>query len=275
MLLRRLLPTIVCLIASLNVEAIAQTNIRPEFDAASIKPSAPDARGTVIAMPPGGRVEIGNMTLKEMIEDAYRIQAFQISGGPSWLDSDHFDISAKAGVDLKRDDVLLMLQSLLADRFRLVFRREVRTLPVYELVLARKDGKLGPRLIEAKEGGCTKPDPINPFAVDPMRLCGNFMSGPGELTLVSAPIATAAPLLSRVLGRPVLDKTGLTKNFDIDVEWNPENLAIRLPPNVRPGDSTRPSIFTVFRDQLGLAFKAQKGPVEIFIIERVEKPSAN
>ena len=130
MLLRRLLPTIVCLIASLNVEAIAQTNIPPEFDAASIKPSAPDARGTVIAMPPGGRVEIGNMTLKEMIEDAYRIQAFQISGGPSWLDSDHFDISAKAGVDLKRDDVLLMLQSLLADRFRLVFRREVRTLPV-------------------------------------------------------------------------------------------------------------------------------------------------
>jgi bla regulator protein blaR1 len=272
--MRRVFLIVVCLFLSMRVGAIAQ--IRPEFETASIKPAAPDERATVIAMPPGGRLEIMNMTLKAMIENAYSIQPFQISGGPGWLDSDHYDISAKAGIALKREEVLLRLQSLLADRFRVVVRREVKQLPVYALVMARKDGKPGPRLIESKKGGCTEPDPANPFAVDQRRLCGNFELGPEGVTLVSAPIATLTPLLSRVLGRTVLDKTGLTKNFDISIEWTPdEAIAMRPPPNGGPPDSAGPSIFTVFREQLGLKFQAQKGPVEIFQIEGAQKPSGN
>jgi uncharacterized protein (TIGR03435 family) len=272
--MKRVSLVLVCLFLSMRVGAIAQT--RPEFEAAAIKPAAPDERATVIAMPPGGRLEIVNMTLKAMMENAYGIQPFQISGGPGWMDADHYDISAKAGVAVKREEVLLMLQSLLADRFRVVVRREVKELPVYALVVARKDRKTGPRLIESKKGGCTEPDPANPFAVDQMRLCGNFALGPDGVTLVSAPIASLTPLLSRVLGRTVLDKTGLTKNFDIHIEWTPDQaIAMRPPPDGRPPDSAGASIFTVFREQLGLAFQAQKGPVEIFEIERAERPSGN
>ena len=137
--MRRVFLVLGCLFLVMRVEAIAQ--IRPEFEAASIKPAAPDERATVIAMPPGGRLEIVNMTLKAMIENAYSIQPFQISGGPGWLDSDHYNISAKAGIAVKREEVLLRLQSLLADRFGIVVRREVKQLPVYALVMARKDGK--------------------------------------------------------------------------------------------------------------------------------------
>lgn len=272
--MRRVFLALACLFLSMRVGAIAQ--IRSEFEAASIKPAAPDERATIIAMPPGGRLEIVNMTLKVMIENAYGIQPFQISGGPGWLDADHYDISARAGVAVKREEILLRLQSLLADRFGLVVRREVKQLPVYVLVVARKDGKLGPRLIESKKGACIEPDPANPFAVDQGRLCGNFELGPEGVTLVSAPISSLTPLLSRVLGRTVLDKTDLTRNFDIHIEWTPDQaIAMRPPPDGGPPDSAGASIFTVFREQLGLAFQAQKGPVEIFEIERAQKPSGN
>jgi uncharacterized protein (TIGR03435 family) len=263
----------------LGAGALAQTTPRPEFEAASIKPSAPDTRATVIAMPPGGRLEIANMTLKAMLENAYSIQPYQVSGGPGWLDSDHYDITARSGTDLKREDVLVRLQSLLADRFHVVLRREIKQLPIYSLVMARKDQKPGPRLIESRRGGCADPDPTNPFAVDPLKLCGNFMLGPDGLVLVSAPISRLAPLLSRLLGRTVLDQTGLAKNFDINIEWTADEfLAMQPPPRNGPErakEPAGPSVFTVFKEQLGLAFKSGKGPVEMFVVESAEKPSQN
>lgn len=273
--MRRLRRCALGLLLSLTA-ALSQTNPRPAFEAASVKPSAPDARGTIIAMPPGGRLEIANMTLKEMIGDAYSVQPYQISSGPAWLDSAHYDISAKAGKEVKRDDVLVMLQSLLADRFHLAIRREIRQLPIYALVLARKDGKPGPKLIESKAGGCTEPDSVNPFAADPAKLCGNFSLGPDGLTLTSATIGSLAPRLSRLIGRNVIDKTGLTKRYDVDIEWAPdESFFMRPPSGDRPAQSDGPSIFTDFRDQLGIAFRPEKGPVEILIIQRAEKPSEN
>jgi uncharacterized protein (TIGR03435 family) len=264
-----------CLFLGLTA-AFAQTGSHAAFEAASVKPSSPDARGTIIAMPPGGRLEIANMTLKEMIGEAYHIQPYQISGGPAWLDSTHYDISAKVGKEVKRDDVLVMLQALLADRFHLTIRREVRQLPIYALVLAHRDGQPGPKLIESKAGGCTEPDPVNPFAVDPAKLCGNFALGPDGLTLNSATIGSLAPRLSRLIGRNVIDKTGLTKRYDVNIEWTPdESFFMRLPPGERPAQFDGPSIFTVFRDQLGIAFRSGKGPVEILVIQRAEKPAEN
>jgi uncharacterized protein (TIGR03435 family) len=192
----RVLRVVLSLLITLSAAANAQTNVDRVFEAATVKPSAADATATAIFMPPGGRLEIKNMTLKEMIANAWSIQPFQVSGGPAWLDSAHYDISAKSTTERRREDVLLMLQSLLADRFQLVFRRETRQLPIYALVLARKDGKPGPRLSLSKESACIQPDPVNPFAVDPMRLCGAFELGPEGLKLVSAPIGSLTPRLS-------------------------------------------------------------------------------
>ena len=226
-------------------------------------------------MPPGGRLEIANMSLKEMMVNAYNIQPFQVSGGPAWLDSADYDVSAKAPGEWKREEVLLMLQSLLADRFHLILGRETRQLPVYALVVAGKGGKPGPKLVPSKKGACTAPDPVNPFAVDPMRLCGHFDLGPDGLTLVSAPLSSLTPRLSRLLGRTVIDKTGLGQNFDISVEWSPDESLAMQPPNGAPSDTGGPSIFTVFRKELGLDFKAEKGPVDMFLIQRAEKPAAD
>jgi uncharacterized protein (TIGR03435 family) len=281
---RLIAPAIVCplLIASFN--AFAQTDSPPQFEVASIKPAAPDARGMLIMPGPGGGIRITNMPLKELIVIAYRIQPFQISGGPPWLDSIRYDIIAKPEHKPKQGDIPLMLQSLLADRFQLTIRRETKELPVYAIVLARKDGKLGPQLSEAKEGGCTVPDPTKPppppEAGKPPKLgCGGLMMSPRHLTAASVPVSNLTPMLSRLLGRTVIDRTGLTQKFDITLDWTPdESQAIQLPPDgPKPptSDSPGPSIFTALQEQLGLKLESQKGPVEILVIERAEKPSEN
>jgi uncharacterized protein (TIGR03435 family) len=263
--------------------AMAQTNARPEFEVASIKPAEPGARGMFIRATPGGRVNITNMTLKEMIVIAWRIQPYQISGGPAWLDSVHYDISAKPENSPKDGEISLMLQSLLADRFQLTIHRETKELPVYALVMARKDGKLGPGLAESKEGSCTQPDLSKPPPLpEPGKLpalsCGGFIAQPRLLRGVSVALAQMTPVLARILGRSVVDKTGLTGKFDISLEWIPDEAqALQLAPDAPklPSDAGGPSIFTAIQEQLGLKLESQKSPVEVFVIDRAEKPSEN
>jgi bla regulator protein blaR1 len=262
----------------------AQNDAHPEFEVASIKPAAPDARGTFIRMVPGGRVNITNMPLKELMVLAWRIQPFQISGGPSWIDSARYDISAKPEKSPKPDELQAMLQALLADRFQLKIHRETKELPIYALVVARKDGKLGPQLSESKEGGCTQPDPSKPPPpIEPGKLpqlgCGGMMMSPRQLRAASIPVENMIPMLSRLLGRTVVDKTGLTGKFDISLEWTPdETQALQMPPEAPkppPSDAAGPSIFTALQEQLGLKLESQKGPVEVFVIDRAERPSEN
>jgi uncharacterized protein (TIGR03435 family) len=256
----------------------------PQFEVASIKPSAPDARGIYIRTSPGGTVTVTNMPLKELMTLAWRIQPFQVSGAPPWLDSAHWDISAKAETTPKQGELQLMLQALLADRFQLLTHHETKELPIYALVLARKDGKLGPTMTEAKEGGCTKFDPTQPRTPPepgkpPVLNCGQQMMGFRNLSAVSIPIANMVPMLSRMLGRTVIDKTGLTGNYDITMEWTPDDAQLSmLPPDVPrppPPDNPGPSIFTALQEQLGLKLESQKGPVDILVVDRVEKPSEN
>jgi uncharacterized protein (TIGR03435 family) len=268
------------MVLSLTVCAIAQ----PQFEVASIKPSAPGGRGMYIRTLPGGRVNIANMTLKEMIVLAYRIQPFQISGGPPWFDSIHYDVSAKAESAPKPGEVPQMIQALLADRFQLTFRRETKELPIYAMVLAKKDGKLGPSLTETKEGSCTMPDltkpPTPPEPGKPLpRNCGQMMMNPGRIRAVSVPVKDMTPILSRMLGRTVIDQTGLAGNYDFTMEWTPDDIQLaQMPPDApkpAPSDTTGPSIFTAIQEQLGLKLESRKGPVEIFVIDRAEKPTEN
>jgi uncharacterized protein (TIGR03435 family) len=248
-----------------------------EFEVASIKPAAPDARGMGVRTTPGGRVNITNMTLKEMIVLAYRIQPYQISGGPPWLATAHYDISAKPESAPKDGELQLMLQALLRDRFQLTIQRETRDLPIYALVLARKDGKLGPKLMESKEGGCATHAPDGP-PVAATLFCGQQSMGPRMLNATAVPIANIVPMLARILGRTVVDKTGLTGNYDISAEWAQDESQLGgLSPEARAAasDTPGPSIFTALQEQLGLKLESQKGPVEVFVVERAEKPSEN
>ena len=263
----------------------AQSDARPAFEVASIKPAAPDARGTFIRGTPGGRMNLTNMSLKEMIGIAWRIQPFQISGGPSWLESAHYDVSAKPEHAPKQDEFPLMIQALLEDRFQLKFHRETKEFSIYALVLARKDGKLGPRLVPSKEGSCQEFDPNQPPppAPEPGKMpvlfCGGMFMGPRGLNASGIPISNLIPMLSRILGRTVIDKTGLTGKFDISMEFTPdEALAFQPPPDAPkppPSDTAAPSLFTALQEQLGLKLESQKGPVEIFVVDSAEKPSEN
>jgi len=256
----------------------------PQFEVASIKPAAPDARGMYFRTTPGGTLNITNMSLKEMIIFAWRIQPYQLSGGPPWLDSLRFDVTAKPENNPKQDELRAMLKALLADRFQLTTHQESKELPIYALVLARKDGKLGPSLPEAKDGGCTTPDPTQPRTPPepgkaPPRYCGNMMMGMRTLTIISGPVGNMVPMLARMLGRTVIDKTGLTGKYDVSLEWTPDEAQLAmLPPDVprpAPSEMPGPTIYTALQEQLGLKLEAQKGPVDVLIIDRAEKPTAN
>lgn len=280
--MQRLHWTAVSLLLLLNCSALAQT--KTEFEVASIKPSAPDARGMFIRPGPGGGVSITNMTLKELMVLAWRVQPFQISGGPPWLDSAHYDVTAKPETRPQPTELPVMLQSLLEDRFQLAIHRESKELPIYALVVSRKDGKLGPGLTESREGGCTPPDPNKPPpppkpGEPPTLGCGGMFMSPRGINAVSVPVGNMVPMLSRLLGRTVVDKTGLTAKFDIKAEWTPdETLGFQPPPGALPPpptDSAAPSLFTAFQEQLGLKFESQKGPVEILVVDRAQKPSEN
>jgi uncharacterized protein (TIGR03435 family) len=270
------------------IAQVAQPGARPEdakpqFEVASIKPSSPDARGTSVR-PVGNGISIGNMTLKELIVLAYRVQPFQVSGGPAWFDSVHYDITAKSEKAPKLDDIPLMLQALLADRFQLALHHESKELPIYAVVLARKDGKLGPNLTESKPGSCTPIDPTKPPpppkpGEPPLPGCGGMMTGLDRLRAVGTPIS-GLESLSRILGRTVIDKTGLTGTYDMKAEWTLDDnqLANITPPGAPRStspDNAGPSIFTAFQEQLGLKLESQKGPVEVLVIDRAEKPSEN
>jgi uncharacterized protein (TIGR03435 family) len=281
----RLLPVFLLLSGA----AIAQSDTVPQFEVASIKPAAPDQRGTFIRPGANGGININNMGVKELITFAWRIQPYQISGGPSWIESAHYDISATGNHRPKPDELPLMIQALLADRFQLKVHHETKELPIYALVLANKNGKLGPQLNESKEGSCTPFDPTKPPpplepGKPPVMGCGGMFMGPARLDAKSVDLAMLTPSLARMLGGTVVDKTGLTGKFDFQLQWTPDQAQLQAmapPGGLPPGmpvpqfDTNGPSIFTALQEQLGLKLESQKGPVDILVIDHVERPSEN
>lgn len=244
------------------------------FEVATIKPSGSDAAGSFIGRGPGGGISIKNMTLKEMIQFAWDVPPFQVSGGPSWIDSDRYDVVAKPEARSSLNEMRPMLQPLLADRFQLRVHRETKDLPIYGLVLARKNGKLGPDLVETQEGSCVKRDPSQPPKPG-VRYCGQVFVSPGALTMIAQPISALPPVLSRTLGRKVVDQTGLKGNYDISLQFTHDD----APPPSPDAPPVRLDLagifFSTFPERLGLKFESQKGPVEVIVIENAEKPSEN
>ncbi len=268
------------LLATIAVGAMGQ-----EFEVASIKPAAPGARGSFVSPGPNGGLHITNMTLKDMIIIAWRVQPYQVEGGPAWMASEHYDILTKAEKQPGQAERQIMLQKLLKDRFQLAVRHETKEMPIYEIVLARKDGKLGPKMIESKEGSCVQYDPQHPppppeRGKGPVLGCGNMFIGFNQMRVVDGPVSSLPPMLSRTLGRTVIDKTGLTGKYDMQLDWTPDETQLNQfqpPAGVeRPTfPDGGPSIFTAFQEQLGLKLESAKGPVEVLVIEKAEKPAEN
>ena len=264
-----------------------------KFEVASVRPNTSGNPIERVEMQPGGRYTVINMPLRNLIINAYGLQATQLLGAPDWI-AERFDIIAKADEELgppaSREGpsrVQLMMRSLLAERFRLSVHRESRDMPIYHLVLARNDGKLGPELnpssidcralIEARKAQGLKPEPPQPGE---RPQCGAWW-GFGELTAGGQPLNELISLLSATVQRNVVDRTGLSGNFDIHLKWTPDQLPPR--PSGMPADQrirvngmeidpNGPSIFTAVQEQLGLKLDAQRGPVDVLVIDRVERP---
>jgi uncharacterized protein (TIGR03435 family) len=217
--------------------------IPAEFEVASIRPSAPGTRGPTIYNPTPERFAIDGITTKSLIAYAYDVREFQISGGPRWLESDQYDIIAKPQGDTNGQRIMAMTRNLLADRFRLKLHRESKEIPVLALAVAKGGPKLQPSVAQGLE----------------------VRGGEGRLTARKITMGMmAAQLAGRVLGRPVLDRTGITGEFDIELKWAPDE-----------NPDSGPSIFTALQEQLGLRLEAQRGPVDLLVIDHVERPSAN
>jgi uncharacterized protein (TIGR03435 family) len=259
-------------LASAATTASAQSAAAAAFEVASVRRNTSGSTRSDWDREPGGGVKEINVTLRHLIRGAYSLRDAQITGGPSWLDTDRFDVVAKApaGTDPRHIDA--MMRALLAERFQLVAHVEQREQPVYELVRAEIDGAPGPRLR-------SRPDCANRQAgVDAQgkNPCGGFLFGPGRLTIRGMDIGAVASHLSDE--RIVIDRTGLQGDFDIDLEWTPDQMPrtdAALPPDVPRPRPDGASLVTALREQLGLRLQPSRALVEVLVIDRIEQPTAN
>lgn len=209
-----------------------------------------------------------NSSLESLIAFAYQIDNFQFSGAPDWLDSERYDIEAKASEDLTSASMRPRLQALLEDRLQLKFHHETKEEAVYAL-LAGKTGKL-PDAGECSTPPGTPPPPARPGQPPPPG-CGSLAMLRGRIIAEKVPIARLVAALASLTERRVLDETNLTGKYDIDLRYAP---AMDTPGQTQ-ADPNSPSLFTALQEQLGLKLESKKGPVEMFVIDHVERPSEN
>ncbi len=255
---------------------IAQTP--PTFEVASVKLNKSGTTQANVGMPPNG-VNFVNLPLRGIIQLAYGInQPSKLAGVPDWAVTERYDITARAAGPITQDERRLMLQALLKDRLKLDARMEKREVSVLALMLARNDGKLGKNLVESKgciaRGGAAANDA--PAGAE-TRTCGPQSGGAGRLILIGTPMQQFTSLLALMVQGTVIDKTGLTGRYDIDLTYTPER---PLPEGVNlPGpaaDPNGPSIYTAIREQLGLKLESQKVQEDVLVIGHVERqPSEN
>ncbi len=281
--------TVAALMVAVAYGVFGQSADSPRFAVASIKRNqsspAPNSMGAPMGAGyrSGGRFVAGNAPVTFLIQRAYAVQSFQVVGGPSWIDSEGYDIEAKPEGNTDQKRMWLMVQALLADRFKLSMHRETRDLPVYDLQAVRG----GPKLPPPQGGDCaevmtTFPGPGQPRVAPP---CGPGIIGAGtglNMEGINVSMPAVAKLLSSLMGREVIDKTGFTGRFALHLEFAMDDALVGLPGPVGPDASgqpmdptARPSIRTALQEQLGLKLQASTGPVDVFVIDRVERPTGN
>jgi uncharacterized protein (TIGR03435 family) len=235
-----------CVAAALLLAALAARAPSQALEVASVKPSEAVVRKMDIRRDEGGGIVMTNVDLRTMVLMAYNIQAYQLSGGPTWLRSKRFDVDAKAPATAQKRQTWVMLQALLADRFQLAVHRETRELPLLELVAAK--------------GGAR----IQPVQRDPGPADDSVQNSAGRIQSRLAGMDYLALTLSGMLERRVIDRTGLTGKYDYDLRFASDD-----------NDTEHPSLYAALLEQLGLRLENSKGPVEILVIDRAGIPAAN
>ena len=318
----------------------------PSFEVASVKPAEPPPAGQMglrVMMrggpgtPDPGQITYSNVTLKNVMMAAYDVKGYQITG-PKWLDSERYDIVAKIPKGSSKEDVKLMLQNLLAERFKLALHKESKELPIYALVVAKGGAKLKETVEDTPAAGTAAAAPggsgpsggaSSAFAPPPppppsngpntsfsagggpggagigkismgsdgqIKIPGGMPKGAmmmmmsnGRMHMVGngQPIGRLVDTLSNQLGRPVVDQTGLTAKYDIDLDFAPEGMngpmGMMMPPPGHDGagggggaapaaaEPQGPSLVTALKEQLGLQLESKKGPVDMLIVDKLEK----
>lgn len=238
----------------------------PKFDAfevATIKPVGYDAKASrYITMQGTNRFVEKDYTLKGLIAAAYNLNPHVISGGPDWLDSDHYDIAALTPGDVRptRDEQMAMLRKLLTYRFQLAFHREQREFSIYVLEVVKSGSKL-------KDSAVPNDAPALVSMIYPQSI---------KLPARNATMSDFASMLQRaILDRPVVDKTELTEKYDFDLEWAPDESQFNGEVASASGDASAAPLFTAIQQQLGLKLEPTKGPVDALIVDKAARPSAN
>ncbi len=232
----------------------------------------------------GNHLSATNVSLRILIPYAFEVKYFQVFGGPAWLTNDRFDISAKAEPEVvAKAGMAALLRQLLEERFALKAHREMRELPVYSLVMAGKTVHLR----SVPENDCIPPAPGTPppSAADGKTraaacgdVWGTFAAGVTSINGRRVPIPRLADMLEGTLDRTVIDDTNLKGFFDFDLHWSPEAApsgTSSAPESAPDSRAAAAAMLSALRDQLGLAVKSTKRPVEVIVIDSVEKPSGN
>jgi len=261
----------------------AQTDQKPlAFEVASVKPNTSGVNGGRLGGPASTFAAV-NWTVRGLIEWAYQFQSFQIDGGPSWINSDHFDIAttaADSGSSQPRpggrpSTTQLRMRTLLAERFKLAVHRQPKDMPIYALVMARSDRTLGPELRPSTED-CAAIVAAARRGARPSSAAGkptcDASISPGTVTAGTQPIPLLASILSGIVQRMVVDRTNLKGNYDLTIVFAPDQSpqGSADPPVT---DSNAPSIFTAIEEQLGLKLEPTRGPVDVLVIDHVEQPT--
>src|SRR5689334_1861616 len=256
---------------------------RPEFEVASVKPSKPSADGRLMIRLGGdpGRINYTNMSLKMLITRAYGVKDYQVSG-PDWMDSERFDVTATHPPNTPREQVQAMLQTLLEDRFKMTVHKEKKVLPAYALTVAKGGPKF--QAVPAEPGEDGRP-----------RMGGMMRFSGRHLEATKVPASQLADMLTNILARPVVDNTGIAGVFDFALDYTPDEntpggimgMKMGLAGGPRPegaggeqphdgGVPDAPNIFMAVQDKLGLKLESQKLPVDIVVVDKVERvPTEN
>ena len=291
-LLTWILLVVIAGFASLRAQTPAPAE-KLKFEVASVRENTADDGKVMIGLQPGGRFTAVNVPLWDLIRQAFAVQRTQIVGAPDWTETARYDIVAKAESEIPRGGpgapigpLNVMLQDLLEDRFKLRAHRDTREMPIYALVLARGDRKLGPGLARSKvdcaamrgrgaRGGLPPGPPPGPPPPGERPTCGMRMA-PNQVQAGGVQLAQLTQILSQYTQRIVADRTGLEGTFDIDLTFTPDRLPQGTPP---PGvplpsiDPDGPSLFTALQEQLGLKLESERAPAEVVVIDHVERPT--